>query len=230
MKPEYRQLTFDFAVASPVTAGSAPPQEEKREVQSVPVVQASAWRRLRCGGDGGLIVDDEWTGRVAGWLQGIGIDDLCGLVVQWNTRLQSTAGLAYHAEKRIEINTELQRFAPEEPERTIKHELAHIVAHHRAGKRRIRAHGPEWKLACADLGIPGETRCHSLPLGRRRIRRKFAYQCRFCGEVVARVRPLSRDSACYSCCREHNRGRYSGKFLLEEISLEIARRLLPSCF
>ncbi|MEM9481344.1 MAG: SprT-like domain-containing protein [Verrucomicrobiota bacterium] len=232
MKADDRQLYFDFA-AQPVASekDELVPLEEKRESASAsPVVAISgAWRKLR--GGKGLHVDDEWTARVSRWLGALDHPELAhGLTVQWNTRLQSTAGLAYYTEKRIEVNTELRRFAPEEPERTIKHELAHIIAHHRAGKRRIRAHGPEWRQACADLGIPDESRCHNLPLGRRRIRRKFAYQCRFCGEVVARVRPLERDSACYSCCREHNRGRYSGRYLLEEISLEVARRLMPAYF
>ena len=93
--------------------------------------------------------------------------------------------------------------------------------------RRIQPHGSEWRRACAEVGIPGEKRCHDLPLARRPVRRKFAYQCRHCGTVVPRVRKLGRESACYPCCREHNRGRYSRRFMLDPIPLDLARSLAP---
>ena len=147
--------------------------------------------------------------------------------VCWNTRLLTTAGLAHHGSNRVDLNPRLERFQPEEPRRTMLHELAHLVAHHRAGGRRIRPHGTEWQRACAQLGIPGEQRCHNLPLARRAVRRKYAYQCRHCGIVVPRVRKLSRESACYPCCRDHNRGRYSRRFVLDPIPLEHARALAP---
>jgi predicted SprT family Zn-dependent metalloprotease len=107
------------------------------------------------------------------------------------------------------------------------HELAHLVAHHRAAGRRIQPHGAEWRRACAEVGIPGEKRCHNLPLARREVRRKYAYRCRHCRTVVPRVKKLSRESACYPCCREHNRGRYSRRFMLEPIALDHARVLAP---
>ena len=89
----------------------------------------------------------------------------------------------------------------------------------RAGRRRIGTHGPDWRKACADLGIPGEKACHDLPLPRRRMVRKWAYKCMACGNVLERVRQIRYKAACSDCCRKHNRGRFSKRFLLVEAAL-----------
>jgi SprT protein len=176
----------------------------------------------------GLQHDGELTEKCRALVASLGLRSLAVKVdVFWNTRLVTTAGLAHHGSSRIDLNPRLERFAPEEPRRTLLHELAHLVAHQRASGRRIQPHGSEWRRACAELGIPGEQRCHNLPLARRPVRRKFAYQCPHCGIVVPRVRKLGRESACYPCCREHNRGRYCRRFLLWKISLDRARELAP---
>src|ERR1700730_17806348 len=51
----------------------------------------------------------------------------------------------------------------DEIDRTLRHELAHLLAQFRAGRRRISPHGEEWRQACHDLGIGDEVRCHNLP-------------------------------------------------------------------
>ena len=132
--------------------------------------------------------------------------------VVWNSRLRTTAGLACWQSKTVTLNPALLQIAPGEIQRTLRHELAHIVAQYRAGRRRIAAHGPEWKKACCDLGIPREPRCHNLPFKRIRRERKYFYACRACGTRVARVRPFRRPSACLKCCRRHNGGRYHENF------------------
>ena len=131
--------------------------------------------------------------------------------VRWNRRLSSTAGLAYPTQSRISLNPMLKEI-PAELDRTLRHELAHLLARHRMGRRRIAPHGEEWKAACRDLGIPGESRCHSLPLPRRQLRAKFQYSCQKCGITIDRVRPLRQPSACRRCCKEFNRGRFSDAF------------------
>jgi len=83
--------------------------------------------------------------------------------VQWHARLRTAAGRADYGRKLITLNPRLCDFGEEEVERTFLHELAHLLAHCRAGRRRIPPHGDEWRTACEDLGIGGETRCHSLP-------------------------------------------------------------------
>ncbi len=227
--PEFRQLSFelpDFFIKSPPPSARrgfelSPGVRDKVALSPVPDTEPLG---------GGKSLDSALTLECRIWLKEIG--DLMGLIekvkVCWNTRLTTTAGLAYHRDSRIELNPRLRDFPPDEPQRTLKHELAHLVAHHRAGRRRIRAHGPEWELACSDLGIEGEDRCHTLPFQRRQLRRKFAYRCRHCRTVVPRVRPLARDSACFPCCRDLNGGHFHQDYLLVRIPLDEARHLNPT--
>jgi SprT protein len=148
-------------------------------------------------------------------LQNAGCNSLAGMVqIRWNRRLKSTAGLASHRHSLVMLNPLLMQFGPDEIDKTMRHELAHLVAQSRAGRRRIQPHGEEWKQACADLGLPGEQRCHTLPLPRRTVTRKHIYRCEHCRTEVARVRPFRRRVACLSCCRKHNRGRYDERFRL----------------
>jgi SprT protein len=141
--------------------------------------------------------------------------DLTGMakVVQvfWNPRLRSTAGYASYPSWRIELNPRLREFEGQ-TERTLRHELAHLVAYHRAGRRRIEPHGGEWKLACADLGIPGESARHTLPLPRRQVKKNYIYACAHCGVISQRVRKFRRGSACRKCCDDHNGGKYDAKY------------------
>ena len=137
--------------------------------------------------------------------------------VSWNPGLRTTAGLASWRERRIILNPKLLEVSAAEVQRTLRHELAHLLAQHRAGRRRIDAHGGEWREACRDLGIPNESRCHDLPFKRRRVERKFFYACPECHSILARVRPLSRRVACIKCCRKHNGGKYMERFRFHSI-------------
>lgn len=132
--------------------------------------------------------------------------------VFWNDRLRTTAGMACWSKKMILLNPRLIEISPSEVQRTLRHELAHFVAQFRAGRRRIDPHGPEWREACRDLGIPREARCHNLPFKRTRMERKHFYACKHCGTVLARVRPITGRVACLKCCRKHNGGRYHDAF------------------
>lgn len=132
--------------------------------------------------------------------------------VCWNPLLRTTAGLACWRERRIILNPRLLEVSAAEVQRTLRHELAHLFAQHRAGRCRIDAHGPEWREACRDLGIPNEARCHELPFKRRRVERKHFYACPECRTVLARVRPLARRVACVKCCRKYNGGKYQERF------------------
>ncbi|MEY5009147.1 MAG: hypothetical protein RLZZ253_286 [Verrucomicrobiota bacterium] len=140
------------------------------------------------------------------------------LQVRWNSRMRSTAGMAYPTRVLVTLNPRLISFGREEVDRTLRHELAHLVAHARVGRRRIAAHGPEWRQACIDLGLLDERRCHDLPLPKRSIRRSHFYQCPACGTELARVRPLKRKSACLACCKKHARGKYDERFRFVKIA------------
>jgi predicted SprT family Zn-dependent metalloprotease len=139
------------------------------------------------------------------------------LSVSWNPRMRSTAGLAYPATTQIVLNPKLLHFGTGEVERTLFHELAHLVAHHRCGRRKIAPHGPEWRKACEDLGLPNEARCHDLPLPRRKLAREFVYQCPKCEALLERVRAFRRPAACMSCCRRYTSGRYDERFKLVRV-------------
>ncbi|MBK1881578.1 SprT-like domain-containing protein [Luteolibacter pohnpeiensis] len=138
------------------------------------------------------------------------------VVVAWNGRMQTTAGRAWWPDRYIELNPKLKDCPPEELWRTLKHELAHLVAYERAGRRRIDPHGGEWQQACADLGIAGEQPFHNLPFKRRRMKRNHAYICPNCLVTLHRVRPIQRAVACYSCCKKYNKGNYHERFRLME--------------
>ncbi len=153
-----------------------------------------------------------------------GLAVLAGAVkVSWNPRMRTAAGRAFAKEWRIELNPRLQDLPEETRETELRatflHELAHLVAFARAGRRRIAPHGSEWREACRDLGIPGEDRCHALDFQPRRLERKYAYTCPSCEAVIRRVRRLRRRVACYACCRRHAGGQFDARFQLVETRL-----------
>ena len=135
------------------------------------------------------------------------------LRVEWNPRLKTAAGLADYREKLISLNPRLIEH-PAEIDRTLRHELAHILAQFRAGRRRIPPHGDEWRQACVDLGIADEKRCHNLPFPGRTYTARFIYRCPNCRQKFPRVRRMRRAVACLACCRKHNGGGFDSRFTL----------------
>jgi len=135
------------------------------------------------------------------------------LRVEWNSRLKTAAGRADHHQKLISLNPRLVEH-PAEIDRTLRHELAHILAQFRAGRRRISPHGSEWQQACRDLGIGGEKRCHTLPFPAKRCAPRFLYRCPNCRREFPRVRKIKRTVACLVCCRAHNGGEFDARFRL----------------
>ncbi|MEP6810763.1 MAG: SprT-like domain-containing protein, partial [Chthoniobacterales bacterium] len=124
------------------------------------------------------------------------------------------AGRADSRRNLISLNPLLRAHGAAEIDRTLRHELAHILAHFRSGRRRINPHGHEWRRACSDLGIADEQRCHTLPFPVRKQRRPFLYRCPACHREFPRVRRIRRALACLPCCRQHNGGRYGEAFRL----------------
>ncbi len=140
------------------------------------------------------------------------------LRVEWNSCLKTAAGRADHRQKLISLNPRLVEH-PAEIDRTLRHELAHILAQFRAGRRRISPHGSEWQQACRDLGIAGEKRCHTLPFPAKRYAPRFIYRCPNCRRDFPRVRKIKRTVACLACCRAHNRGEFDGRFRLKLLTV-----------
>ena len=199
----WRQLDLDFDTPPPPAQASArapapEPTEGLLEANELaePIVESAAALTRHC----------------QDWLKDLGLPGAAKLVhVQWNPRLRSTAGYASFPAWRIELNPRLRDY-PGQVDRTLRHELAHLIAYHGAGRRRIEPHGPEWRQACALLGIPDEKACHTLPLPRTRQERKLQYRCAACGFTLHRVRRFRRPTACRSCCEAHSGGSYDARF------------------
>jgi SprT protein len=136
------------------------------------------------------------------------------LHVEWNPRLKTAAGRADYRQKLISLNPRLIEHPPE-IDRTLRHELAHILAQFRARRRRISPHGREWQQACRDLEIADEKRCHMLPFPAKRYAPRFVYRCPNCRRDFPRVRKIKRTVACLACCRAHNRGEFDLRFRLK---------------
>jgi SprT protein len=139
------------------------------------------------------------------------------LRVEWNSRLKTAAGRADYRQKLISLNPRLLEH-PNEIDRTLRHELAHILARFRAGRRRISPHGGEWQQACVDLGITDEKRCHNLPFPARTYAARFVYRCPNCRQEFPRVRRVRRAVACLACCRAHNGGKFDARFRLRLVT------------
>jgi SprT protein len=140
------------------------------------------------------------------------------LRIEWNSHLKTAAGRADYHEKLISLNPRLFEH-PSEIDRTLRHELAHILAQFRAGRRRISPHGVEWQKACVDLGIADEKRCHALPFPARTYAERFVYRCPNCRQEFPRVRRVRRAVACLACCRKHNGGDFDPRFRLRLLTI-----------
>ena len=138
--------------------------------------------------------------------------------VEWNARLKTCAGRADYRFKLISLNPRLRDHGDAEIDRTLRHELAHLLAQFRAGRRRILPHGVEWRQACYDLGIGDEKRCHNLPFPVGERLRRYLYKCPNCQRDFPRVRRVRRAIACLACCLAHNGGEFDARFRLRLIN------------
>lgn len=142
------------------------------------------------------------------------------VTVGWNPRMRTTAGIANAARWEVWLNPSLRDISENEVEKTLLHELAHLLAQYRHGRRRLSPHGPEWREACRDLGIPDEKRTHQLPFVGRRMKRRYLLRCPGCGEGHQRVRRPKGTVACLACCRSHNKGTYDERFRFQISTVE----------
>jgi SprT protein len=207
--PSLRQLEFAFQITDPLTS----------------ILSLRERGTTKSPGEGHLIAssrDVDLEAKARELLYSLGAKRIATeLRVEWNSRLQTAAGRADYRNKLISLNPRLVEH-PEEIDRTLRHELAHILAQFRAGRRRISPHGPEWLQACRDLGIAGEKRCHTLPFQAKRYVPRFIYHCPNCRCDFPRVRKLKRTVACLACCRAHNGGEFDVRFRLRLTKLRDA--------
>jgi len=140
------------------------------------------------------------------------------LRVEWNSRLKTSAGRADYRQNLISLNPRLLEH-PAEIDRTLRHELAHLLAQFRVGRRQVVPHGEEWQQASRDLGIADEKRCHNLPFPARQYVARFIYRCPNCRQQFPRVRRVRGAVACLACCRAHNGGEFDARFRLKLVKL-----------
>ena len=172
-----------------------------------------------------LASEGEMRDRAIDLLRELKVDKLAKrLRVEWNPRMRTTVGRADYTRSLISLNPALQSFGLDEIDRTLRHELAHLLAQFRAGRHRIFPHGPEWRRACRNLGLEGERACHKLPLATRSIARRFLYRCRNCQREFPRVRRIRRATACLVCCRRFAHGKYDDRFRLQLANRSFDRR------
>jgi predicted SprT family Zn-dependent metalloprotease len=136
------------------------------------------------------------------------------LRVEWNSRLKTTAGRADYRARLISLNPRLCKHGGKEIDRTLRHELAHLLAQFRTGCRKILPHGDEWQRACHDLGISDEKRCHNLPFPVTHRARRYLYRCPNCRRDFPRAHQIKRAVACLACCHVYNGGEFDARFRL----------------
>jgi predicted SprT family Zn-dependent metalloprotease len=199
--PLFKQLELDFQTAQAVA-------ERALRLNSAPVLQLARHRDHALEQQARKLLRSHTAARIGPEIR-----------VEWNPRLKTCAGRADFRRKLISLNPLLRTHGETEIDRTFLHELAHLLAQFRAGRRRISPHGPEWRRACEDLGISDETRCHNLPFPVTQRHRRFVYRCPNCRNEFPRARKIRRVVACLSCCRKHNRGKFDSRFRLRLVKL-----------
>jgi predicted SprT family Zn-dependent metalloprotease len=204
----FKQLEFIFRNADPLT--SILSLRERRTTKSPGEGDSDAF---------GVGRDRDLEMKARDLLRQLGAGELARQVrVEWNPRLQSAAGRADFREKLISLNPRLSDHGNDEIDRTLRHELAHLLAQFRVGRRRIAPHGDEWRQACRDLDIADEARCHNLPFATKAYPARFVYRCPHCRQEFPRVRRIRRAIACLACCRKHNGGDFDPRFRLKLIT------------
>jgi len=72
--------------------------------------------------------------------------------VDWNDRMRTIVGRTDFQRCLILLNSALQKFGPAEIDRTLRHELAHLLAHSHS-RRRILPHRPNSAKLVVILGL-----------------------------------------------------------------------------
>lgn len=165
--------------------------------------------------------------RAREWFECFGVSDrIDPFEVIWSGRLSTSAGRAELVRRRILLNPRLLLRVPDQVDRILVHEVAHLAAHVLHGPG-IKPHGPEWRALMARAGQNPEA-CHRFPIaGLQRRRFYYLHMCSSCGGRAVRRR--SQTMRCSRCPRaEIHRFRAprtrAGLRHLEQMSLEELRR------
>ncbi len=128
-------------------------------------------------------------------------------------RAKKRFGQCHYQKKIISLSRHLVEINNEKTIReTILHEISHAICGYKAG------HGKKWKECIKEIGgIP--ERCYS----RETVntpRLKYTAFCTSCGIETQRQQKFKTSlfysaPACKKCCKIHNNGKFSRKFLLQ---------------
>lgn len=138
-----------------------------------------------------------------------------GWTFEYNTRKRA-AGLCSFRNKTIYLSKYLLKQNLDksaEFENTLRHELAHAIDFEMRGKS---DHSNIWKAIARQVLCTAE-RCYSSQVIQTKVATKYTLICDTCGTERASHRKKKRLSACGHCCREHNGGRYSEKYILRQV-------------
>lgn len=146
----------------------------------------------------------ELTERFLAQARGMGID-IPPVRLRFDLR-GTTAGQAILRDPRQpEIRLNAQLLAENGAEflnRTIPHEVAHLAAYYRKGRRPQRPHGPEWQALMQSFGLVPE-RCHRYDVSRARVRRLIThtYRCACRTHELSSIRHnrIGRGETRYHC-------------------------------
>lgn len=122
-------------------------------------------------------------------------------------------GVCNYTAKSISLSRHLVELNDEKVVRdTIIHEIAHAIAGHEAG------HGKFWKQCVVRMGGVPE-RCYS-PKEVNTPQMKYSLICPQCDLEISRARKPKKSvfktlPACLPCCKTHNNGKFSRKFVME---------------
>lgn len=106
---------------------------------------------------------------------------------------------------------------------TILHEIAHALSVHVYGARNSRGHGANWINIAKQIGCDGKRCFDSETVNMPKS--KYTLTCDSCGYKSPKHRKVTVKYACAKCCREHNGGKFSDKFILRfvENNLEMSK-------
>tara|TARA_R110000851_G_scaffold263324_1_gene415808 strand:+ start:508 stop:1107 length:600 start_codon:yes stop_codon:yes gene_type:complete len=98
-------------------------------------------------------------------------------------------------------------------EDTIRHEIAHAIDY---SIRRTSDHSKIWVMIALEVLCNGE-RCYSSNDIKVTKTTKYTLICDSCKEESPSHKKKKRRSACGDCCRKHNFGRFSIKYVLRQV-------------
>lgn len=131
--------------------------------------------------------------------------------IQFSDRMRSCLGRCLPSRGIVRLNRRLLRVEPALVEEVICHEVAHVVAFERHG-RRCRPHGPEWAALMRSAGFQPHVRARLGPelqlllLAPRKVRNVYEHRCPICRIMRVARRPVSR-WRCVACATAGRTGR-----------------------